>query len=136
MPVSGYTGISFPFRISPQGGVAMSTTDENNPTHIVESLHQILGTHYLQRVMEPDVYSDLISVVFEPNDETLQAVAKSRILDAIERLEPRVEVTDENIKFSISETDEGIFLFATITFKVIKYGTWYTSTVKVGEVSE
>ena len=135
MPKSGFRGISYPFRIGPQGGVVMSTTSATDPTHIVESLRQIFGTHYLQRVMEPDIYSELIDVVSEPNDETLQAVAKSRIVDAIERLEDRVETSEDNIEFSVETNDRGCFLFATITFKVIKYETWYTSKFEVGEVS-
>lgn len=136
MPKSGYTGISFPFRISPQGGVVMSTTSVTDPAHIVESIEQILGTHFLQRVMEADIYSDLITAVFEPNDETLQAVARSRILNALERLEERVEVTDDDIEFTIEETSDGSFLYAIITFKVIKYETWYTAKFKVGGINE
>lgn len=135
MPSSGYKGISFPFRIGPQGGVVMSTTSATDPTHIVESLEQIFGTHYLQRVMEAEIYSELINVVFEPNDETLQAIAKSRIIDAIERLEDRVETTEDDIEFSIETTEKGHFLFATITFKIIKYETWYTSKFEVGEIN-
>lgn len=135
MPKSGFRGISYPFRIGPQGGVVMSTTSATDPTHIVESLRQIFGTHYLQRVMEPDIYSELIDVVFEPNDETLQTVAKSRIVDAIERLEDRVETSEDNIEFSVETNEKGCFLFATITFKIIKYETWYTSKFEVGEVS-
>ena len=38
MPTSGFRGISYPFRIGPQGGVVMSTTSATDPTHIVESL--------------------------------------------------------------------------------------------------
>lgn len=135
MPKSGYTGISFPFRVGPQGGVVMSTTSASNPTHIVESLKQIFGTHYLQRVMEPDIYSELITVVFEPNDETLQAIAKARIVDAIERLEERVQATEDDIQFSVETSEKGSFLFATITFKIIKYETWYTSKFEVGEIT-
>ena len=135
MPKSGFRGISYPFRIGPQGGVVMSTTSATDPTHIVESLRQIFGTHYLQRVMEPDIYSELIDVVFEPNDETLQAVAKSRIVDAIERLEDRVEASEDNIEFTVETNEKGCFLFATITFKIIKYETWYTSKFEIGEIS-
>lgn len=134
MPKSGYKGISFPFRIGPQGGVVMSTTSATDPTHIVESMKQIFGTHFLQRVMEPEVYSNLASALFEPNDETLKNVIKSRIIDALNRLEERVETSAENIELFSEQNEEGNFLFATINFKVIKYETWYESTFKVGEI--
>lgn len=134
MPKSGYKGISFPFRIGPQGGVVMSTTSATDPTHIVESIKQIFGTHFLQRVMEPEVYSNLASALFEPNDETLKNVIKSRIIDALNRLEDRVETSAENIELFSEQNEEGNFLFATINFKVIKYETWYESTFKVGEI--
>lgn len=135
MPKSGYKGISFPFRIGPQGGVVMTTTSATDPTHIVESIRQIFGTHFLQRVMEPEVYSDLASALFEPNDETLQSIIKSRIIEALEKLEDRVETSEDNISFTVETDDRGSFLFATINFKVIKYETWYESTFKVGEIS-
>lgn len=135
MPKSGYKGISFPFRVGPQGGVVMTTTSATDPTHIVESIKQIFGTHFLQRVMEPDVYSNLASALFEPNDETLQSIIKSRIIEALERLEERVETTEDNISFTVETTEKGEFLFATIKFKIIKYETWYEESFKVGEIT-
>lgn len=134
MPKSGFKGISYPFRISPQGGVVMTTTSSSNPTHIVESIRQILGTNFLERVMEPEVYSNLASSLFEPNDETLQSIIKSRIVDAIERLDERVELTEDDIEFYTETNKSGTFLFATISFRVLKYETWYEGTFKVGEV--
>ena len=113
----------------------MTTTSATDPTHIVESIKQIFGTHFLQRVMEPDVYSNLASALFEPNDETLQSIIKSRIIEALERLEERVETTEDDISFTVETTERGEFLFATIKFKIIKYETWYEESFKVGEIT-
>ena len=60
MKQSGYTGISYPFRINNRGGCAMSTTDTNTPTHIAESIQQILNTDFLERPMEgADIYTSV-----------------------------------------------------------------------------
>lgn len=135
MPNSGFTGISYPFRIGSRGGVVMSTTSQFDSTHIDESINQILNTKPNERVMEPDIYSSLETLLFEPNDETLQQVLKSRIVEDLERLEERIEVEEDDITFSL-ESDAGDInvLYVTIQYKVIKYQTYYSTRVKVGEV--
>lgn len=137
MVKSGYTGISFPFRVSPRGRVVMSTTGPSDPTHIVESLEQIFGTNWLERVMEPEVYSDLAVSIFEPNDASLESVVRSRVLEAVERLEDRVEVSGDGITFDV-EVDQSTgvsSLMMTLTFIITKYETEYTKTFNLGEVA-
>lgn len=135
MPQSGYTGISYPFRISNRGGCVTSTTSATDPTHIAESIRQIFITNYLERPMEADVYTSVSSLLFEPNDETLQEVLKSRIVDDLERLEERIECEESGIDFEVEVEDDVEYLYANITYKIIKYNTYYTSKIKVGEVS-
>lgn len=135
MPRSGFRGISFPFRVGPQGGVVMSTTSMTDPTHIKESIQQIFGTNYLERVMEPEIFSTVSMSLYEPNDDSLQSILRSRMVDDITRLEERVEVSEDDIEFFESEDINGNFLYATINYKIIKYETWYTSIVRVGEIS-
>ncbi len=136
MTKSGYTGISFPFRVGSRGGCVMSTTSETDPTHIIESIKQIFGTNYLERVMEPEVYSELDNLLFEPNDETLQAIIQRNIEDAIERLEERVEIASDGMVFKSVQRDDGIcYLFVDITFTIIKYETQFTQRFNLGEVS-
>lgn len=135
MPQSGYTGISYPFRISNRGGCVMSTTSKTDPTHIVESIQQIFNTSFLERPMESEIYTTVTSLLFEPNDETLQQVLKSRMVSDLERLEERVECEEDDIEFSVEVEGDVEFLYATITFKIVKYNKYYTEKVKVGEVS-
>lgn len=135
MPQSGFTGISYPFRINNRGGCVMSTTSKTDPTHIEESLQQIFKTNFLERPMEAEVYTSVSALLFEPNDMALQAVLKSRIVDDLDRLEKRVECSEEGIEFEV-EIEDGIeYLFAYITYKIIKYNTYYTSKIKIGETS-
>lgn len=135
MPQSGYTGISYPFRVSNRGGCVMSTTSRTDPTHIAESIQQIFNTSYLERPMEAEVYTTVTALLFEPNDIALQQVLKTRIVDDLERLEERIECDEEGIEFEVEIEDDVEVLYANITYKIIKYNTFFTSKIKVGEVS-
>lgn len=134
MANSGYKGISFPFRISSQGGVVMSTTSYNNPTHIEESIKQILGTGYLERVMQPEVYSDVYSSLFEPDDSSLINLVRTQILEEIERLEPRVSLDINDIDLYSKEEQGVTTLYVELTYKIISYETTFTTNVEVGEI--
>ena len=134
MPQSGFTGISYPFRISNRGGVVMSTTSKHDPTHIAESIRQILSTEYLERPMESDVYSTISSLLFEPNDITLQQILKNRIVSDLERLEERIECDEDGVSFEVEVEDFVETLYINITYNIIRYNTYYTSKIKVGEV--
>lgn len=134
MPQSGYTGISYPFRINSRGGCVMSTTGRNDPTHIAESIQQIFNTNFLERPMEADIYTSVTSLLFEPDDISLQQVLKSRIVSDLNRLEERVKCSEDDISFEVEEEDGIHILYANVTYKIVKYNTYYTSKLKVGEV--
>lgn len=136
MPKSGYTGISYPFRITNRGGCAMSTTSRHDPTHIQESIQQIFNTHFLERPMEGgEVYSNISTLLFEPNDESLQAALRAYIVEDLTRLETRIECEEDGVEFIVDTDSNGAeCLYANITYKIIKYNTYYTSKIKVGEV--
>ena len=75
-------------------------------------------------------------LLFEPNDESLQQVLKTRMVEDLERLEERIECEEDDIEFEVDTDSNGVeYLFANITYRIIKYNTFYTSKVKVGEVS-
>lgn len=134
MPQSGFKGISYPFRISNRGGVVMSTTSRTDPSHIAESIQQIFNTSFLERPMEAEIYTTVTSLLFEPNDVALQQVLKSRIVDDLERLEGRIKCEEDGIEFEVEVENDVEYLYAIITYKIVKYNTYYTSKVKVGEV--
>ena len=113
----------------------MSTTSKNDPTHIAESIQQIFNTNFLERPMEAEIYSNVTSLLFEPNDVALQQVLKSRIVSDLERLEERIECDEDSVEFEVEIEDDVEYLYAYITYKIIKYNTYYTSKIKVGEVS-
>lgn len=136
MPKSGFKGISFPFRISPQGGVVMSTTSKTDASHIIEGIKQLLQTDFLERPMEPEIGANLGSTLFEPNNETLQAVIKNRIIDAIREYEDRVTVGENDIEFFTEREDEVRgYLYAEVNFYIVQYETYYSDIIKVGELN-
>lgn len=137
MAQSGYTGISYPFRITNRGGCAMSTTSKTDPTHIAESIQQIFGTSFLERPMEGgDVYTSVTMLLFEPNNAGLQMILKRRMVEDLDRLEERIECEEDDIEFIVDTDSNGVeYLYANITYRIIKYNTFYTSKIKVGEIS-
>lgn len=137
MAQSGFTGISYPFRVTSRGGCAMSTTSKIDPTHIEESIRQIFGTNHLERPMEGgDIYTTATMLLFEPNDDSLKQVLKKRMVEDLERLEQRIECGEDDIEFIVDtdNSDGTEYLYASITYKIIKYNTFFTSKIKVGEV--
>lgn len=81
-----------------------------------------------------DVYTTISNLLFEPNNIALQQVLKTRMVDDLIRLEPRIRCTENNINFEV-ETIKGVeVLYAILTYTVIKYNTTYTSKIGVGEI--
>ena len=135
MAQSGFTGISYPFRVTNRGGCAMSTTSRTDPTHIAESIQQIFGTNYLERPMEGgEVYTTVTMLLFEPNDEGVQAILRSIIVEDLERLEDRISVSEEDIDFVVEEENGVEYLYVIITYTILKYNADFTSQFKLGEV--
>lgn len=136
MSVGGYKGISYPFRVGLQGGAVLTTTSRDDCTHINESIRQILTTHEGERVMEHSIYCDIESLLFEPNDESLQALLKDTIVEALEELEERIEIEnpEEDVQFDVVVEGDNEYLFCYINYMVTKYETYYTASVKLGEV--
>ena len=135
--LKGYTGISFPFRITNQGSVAISTPSKSVSAHIDDSIKQILGTYENERCMELGVYSTIDSVLFEPNDEGLQAILASLIAEDLERVEDRISLSEDDIEFFTDIDSNGVeSLYATIHYLMIDYNTYVTSNFKLGEVKQ
>ena len=134
MSSSGFTGIGYPFRLNSQGGVVTTTTSKNDSSHIDDSIRQILGTNELERPMETEIYSNIDQVLFEPNDDGVQAILRSIIVEDLERLEDRISVSEENIDFIVEEENGIEYLYVIITYTILKYNADFTSQFKLGEV--
>ncbi len=126
---SGFKGLSFPFRVSGTGGVEMSTTSVSDISHITEAIEQILLTRPRERKMEYHFKSDLDTLIFEPNDESLKSLMVYHVEEALKELEDRIDVSDVDI---ISEDNT---IYVIVTFRVLVYDTVYTKKIKVGDVN-
>lgn len=124
---TGFTGISFPFRINGKGGVTMSSTSVSDVPHIIEAIEQILLTKPRERRMEYHFKSDLDTDIFEPNDSSAKNLIEHQIREALGNLEDRIEV----VNVDISSEDNKVQ--ADIAFRVLMYNTTYSSRIKVGE---
>lgn len=124
---TGFTGISFPFRINGKGGVTMSSTSVSDVPHIIEAIEQILLTKPRERRMEYHFKSDLDTDIFKPNDSSAKNLIEHQIREALGNLEDRIEVVNVDI------TSKDNKVQAVITFRVLMYNTTYSSKIKVGE---
>jgi hypothetical protein len=74
---------------SPTGGIAM--VDEG--ASVRQSILLLLSTIPGERVMRPDYGCDLHRLVFSPNDNTTSGLAIHYVRQALDRWEPRAQVT-------------------------------------------
>lgn len=83
-------GVAFPFRFdSASGGLALSEYEEN----IKQCITVILGTKPGERQMLPEFGCRVHELMFAPNTRATASGVAAAVRRAIERWEPRVEVT-------------------------------------------
>jgi hypothetical protein len=112
-------GLRFPFAFQRRsGGAQVSTVTSMDHAHIHESILQILGTRPGERFMSPEFGSRLKDLVFEPNDSVLKGLIRHYVIDAIERWEKRVYVTDVAFDDSPEIVDANI-IPVRISYRVI-----------------
>lgn len=119
---SSSRGISFPFRIGNKGGIVMSEVTKVNPTHINESIEQILLTSKSERVMEQHIGSVLDIAIFEPNEIATHNLIKYQIVEALKTQEPRITVDKESIKLT---TDKDGNVVVDLTYEILEYSSSY-----------
>ena len=125
----GYYGLSFHFRVSGKGGLAMTGTNHLESPHISESIQQILGTTIGER-LRSNFGSRLSTVIFEPNDETSQNLLKYEIEEALKQ-DKRISVDKKDIEIY----SEGEHIYAKINYKVLDYANAsHQTTVYLGGV--
>jgi phage baseplate assembly protein W len=84
------SGLAYPMRVSPTGGIALVSRDEE----IVESMRLILGTSPGERPMRPDFGCPIHDHIFAPADAATAGMIAFEVRNALERWEPRIEVMD------------------------------------------
>jgi uncharacterized protein len=93
---------SFPgIRVSSTGGIEMVSGQDA----VRQSIMLLLTTSPGERVMRPDYGCDLQRLVFSPNDATTHGLAIYYIRRALQRWEPRIEIS--RIDAGANEKDPG-----------------------------
>lgn len=70
---------------------------------IWSSIMLIIATPLGTRIMLPEFGSLIPTLVFEPNDAALDALARRYIIDAVARWEPRVDIIDVFVQVNDNE---------------------------------
>ncbi len=109
-------GWKFPVRVSPRGGTDLSRYEED----IKESIRIILETARGERVMRPDFGCGIHDLIFEPITPATESMIIHEVTDALNRFEPRIEVT--NVEVSREEAHMGRLLVL-IDYKIISTNT-------------
>ncbi len=106
----GY-GWSWPFRIGPGGGIALSRHEFD----IDEAIRIILSTAKGERHMRPQFGCGIHDLVFAPNNATTAGLVDSYVNEAIGWWEPRVEVIKVDVD---TDDDERNRLLINIHYRV------------------
>lgn len=118
-------GISFPFRFTPTGSIAISdSSPQKEYRKIKESISQILLTEPGERVMESEFGCPLRDIMFEPLDVTLNNLIAFRVTNAIERWESRVKINS----IAVSKGDKNSIRI-NINFSVVVNGDSATLSI-------
>ena len=105
------SGWSFPMRISPSGGIALS----RQIIDIDEAIRIILSTAKGERHMRPNFGCGIHDLVFAPNNATTHGLVETYVREAIGWWEPRVELMDVLVE---PDTDDHNTLLINITYRI------------------
>jgi len=105
------SGLAFPLRADQRGALALTRGVED----IEQAIALILGTAPGERPMRPEFGCTVHDLVFDTIDAALIGKVQTAVHEALERWEPRIEVTDLDVESS--ETDAGKLL-VTITYRL------------------
>ncbi len=95
------SGVAFPLQVDRRGGIALA----HDETDVDQAIQLILGTAPGERPMRPEFGCGVHDFVFDTIDAGTVARMETEIRGALDRWEPRVEVTD--VGFDLSGADTG-----------------------------
>lgn len=105
------SGWAYPASIAPDGRVALA----GGHTDVEEAIRIILGTVQGERPMRPEFGCGVHDLVFDPLDAGTATRAEIAVRQALDRWEPRIEVTD--VAFGLDDEDTGV-LYLDVRYRV------------------
>ena len=103
--------LDFPFHVDNRG--RSGTADDAD--HIRDLIEQVLFTAPGERVNRPTFGSGLMQLVFAPNSAATWSLIAHHVQEALGWWEPRIEVTDVDVRPDITDTSR---LIINIQYKV------------------
>jgi len=89
-----YKDIDLNFSAHPiTGDIAKKVGDDA----IIQSMRNLLQTSKYERLMQPDIYSNLRNQLFEPIDNITSSAIGNSIRNVIDKYEPRVNLVEVNV---------------------------------------
>jgi phage baseplate assembly protein W len=98
------SGIAFPLQVDRRGGIALA----HDETDVDQAIQLILGTAPGERPMRPEFGCGVHDFVFDTIDAGTVARMETEIRSALDRWEPRIEVS--GIEFDLDGVDRGELL--------------------------
>jgi phage baseplate assembly protein W len=105
------TGWKFPVRITPAGGLAFSSGEQN----VEEAIWILLGTARGERQMLPRFGCGMHDMVFAPNDPATRGSIAHLVKDALNEWEPRIDVLDVDVS---SPSDVGNTILIRVDYRI------------------
>ena len=98
-------GWRFPVKPNPQGGLRYlgrnndrRFSPDEDAEKIRQSLWLLLSTAPGERLMLPDFGCGIHDLVFEPNSAALRGMLQVKVLETLQRWEPRIDVLDVQVQ--------------------------------------
>jgi uncharacterized protein len=98
------SGVAFPLQVDRRGGIALA----HDETDVDQAIQLILGTAPGERPMRPEFGCGVHDFVFDTIDAGTVARMETEIRAALDRWEPRIEVTD--LDFDLGGVERGELL--------------------------
>ena len=98
------SGIAFPLQVDRRGGIALA----HDETDVDQAIQLILGTAPGERPMRPEFGCGVHDFVFDTIDAGTVARMETEIRSALDRWEPRIEVSE--LDFDLDRVDRGELL--------------------------
>jgi uncharacterized protein len=98
------SGVAFPLQVDRRGGIALA----HDETDVDQAIQLILGTAPGERPMRPEFGCGVHDFVFDTIDAGTVARMETEIRSALDRWEPRIEVSE--LDFDLDGVDRGELL--------------------------
>jgi uncharacterized protein len=105
------SGVAFPLQVDPRGGVALAGGEED----IDQALSLILSTAPGERPMRPEFGCEVHDLIFDSIDAATVGRMETAVRTALDRWEPRVEVTA--VEFDLDRSGDGQIVID-VTYRV------------------